>query len=134
MSRLATYDKHARVTHAIYEITFRHDYKIVNAIQEILITTNTSSHVLHLYSENKPSPMSEGVTDIRINTQPCKRNNLTTRYMRATKSNECLPFAMTITESDRVLPHPSVVFYMKTLPSSPWVARILSLLIICEVR
>jgi hypothetical protein len=32
MNRLATYAKHAKITHAIYEITSCHDYKIVNAI------------------------------------------------------------------------------------------------------
>jgi hypothetical protein len=45
MNRLAIYAKHAKVTHAIYEIRSCHDYKIVNAIQEILMTTITLSHV-----------------------------------------------------------------------------------------
>jgi hypothetical protein len=63
MSRLASYAKHARVTHAIYEIAFYHDYKIVNVIQEILITTITLPHVLRLHSENKPSPIYEGVAE-----------------------------------------------------------------------
>jgi hypothetical protein len=36
---------HAKVTHAIYEITSCHDYKILNVIHEILMTTITSSHV-----------------------------------------------------------------------------------------
>jgi hypothetical protein len=134
MCRLATYAKHAKVTHVVYEITFCHDYKIVNVIQEILITTITSSHVLHLHSENKPSPISEGVAEIQINSQPCKGNNLTTQHTRVTKENKWPPFAMTIKESGQVLPLPSVVFHVKTLPSSPWVARTLSLLIIHEVR
>jgi hypothetical protein len=122
MSRLATYVKHARVTHAIYEVTSCHDYKIVNVIQEILITTITSSHVLRLYSENKSWPMSEGITEIRINSQPCKGNNLTTWHTGATKANEWPHFAMTIKESGRVLPRPSVIFHVKTPPSSPWMA------------
>jgi hypothetical protein len=29
---------------------------------------------------NKPSPISEGVTEIRINNQPCKGINLTTQH------------------------------------------------------
>jgi hypothetical protein len=33
-SRLATYAKHAKVTHAINDITSCHEYKIVNVIQE----------------------------------------------------------------------------------------------------
>jgi hypothetical protein len=32
-SRLATYANHANVTHAMYDITSCHDYKIVNVIQ-----------------------------------------------------------------------------------------------------
>jgi hypothetical protein len=40
-SRLATYANHAIVTHAVYEITFCHDYKIVNAIQVYTIQTIT---------------------------------------------------------------------------------------------
>jgi hypothetical protein len=31
-----------------------------------------------LDSANKPSPISEGVTEIQINSQPCKGINLTT--------------------------------------------------------
>jgi hypothetical protein len=56
VNRLATYAKHAKVTHTIYEITYCHDYKIVNAIQESSTVTMTSSHVLRLSSENKPHP------------------------------------------------------------------------------
>jgi hypothetical protein len=134
MSRLATYAKHARVTHAIYEITICHDYKIVNVIQEILTTTIASSHVLRLHSQNKPSAISEGVTEIRTNHQLCKGNNLTTRHMRAMKLNDWPPFTMTIKESGWVLPCPSAVFHAKTLPSSLWLDRTLSLLIIYEAR
>jgi hypothetical protein len=53
-SRLTTYAKHVNVAHAMHKITSNHDYKIVNAIQEIQMTTVTSSHVLHLSSGNKP--------------------------------------------------------------------------------
>jgi hypothetical protein len=63
---------------------------------------------------------------IRINSQPCKGNNLTTQHSRATKANEWPPFAMTIKESGRVLPHLSAIFHVKSLTSSPWVARTLS--------
>jgi hypothetical protein len=79
-SRLATYANHASVTHAVYEITFFHDYKIVNVIQENIIQTISMSHVLRLNTVNKPSSISEDVTDIRINSQSCKGNNLTTRH------------------------------------------------------
>jgi hypothetical protein len=61
--------------------------------------TITTLGVLRLNAANKLSSISEDVTEIRINSQPFKENNLTTRYMRATKANEWLPFAMTIKES-----------------------------------
>jgi type IV secretory pathway VirB3-like protein len=37
-SRLATYANHAIVTHAVYKITFCHDYKIVNVIKKYIVT------------------------------------------------------------------------------------------------
>jgi hypothetical protein len=128
-SRLATY-----ANHAVYEITFCHDYKIVNAIQVYTVQTITTSGVLRLNAVNKLSSISEDVAEIRINNQPYKGNNLTTWHTRATKANEWPPFTMTIKESGRVLPHPSVVFHAKTLRGSMWVARTTSLLIICETR
>jgi hypothetical protein len=133
-SRLATYANHAIVTHVVYEITFFHDYKIVNAIQVYTMQTITMSSVLRLNAANKPSSISKDVTEIRINSQPCKGNYLTTRHMREMKANVWPPFAMTIKESGWVIPRPSVVFHAKTSRASPWVARTLSLLIICEAR
>jgi hypothetical protein len=37
--------------------------------------------ILRLNTVNKPSPMPEDVTKIRINNQPCKGINLTTRHV-----------------------------------------------------
>jgi hypothetical protein len=65
-SRLATYANHAKVTHAVHEVTFFHDYKIVNVIQEYMMQTITTSYVLRLNTVNKPSSISEDVTEIRI--------------------------------------------------------------------
>jgi hypothetical protein len=48
------------------------------------------------------SPISEGVTEIRINSHLARENNLTTQHTRATKANEWSPFAMTIKESGQV--------------------------------
>jgi hypothetical protein len=124
MNRLATYANRAIVTHAVY----------VNVIQDYTIPTITTSDVLCLNASNKPSSISEDVTEIRINSQPCKGNKLTTRHTWATKANDWLPFTMTIKESGHVLSHPSVVFHAKTSRGSPWVAQTLSLLIICEAR
>jgi hypothetical protein len=75
---LATYANLAIVTHAVYEITFCHDYKIVNAIQVYTMQTITMSDVLHLNAVNKPSSISKDVVEIRINSQPCKGNNMRT--------------------------------------------------------
>jgi hypothetical protein len=42
--------------------------------------------ILHLNTANKPSPMSEGVADNRINNQPYKGINLTTRHTQAPRA------------------------------------------------
>jgi hypothetical protein len=65
-SRLATYANHAIVTHAVYEIIFFHDYKIVNAIQVYTMQIITTSNILPLNVVNKPSSISEDVVEIRI--------------------------------------------------------------------
>jgi hypothetical protein len=43
--------------------------------------------LLRLDSASKPSPNFMGVTEIRIDIQPCKENNLTTRHTQATKAS-----------------------------------------------
>jgi hypothetical protein len=65
-SRLATHANHAIVTHAVYEITFFHDYKIVNAIQVYTMQIITTSNILPLNVVNKSSSISEDVVEIRI--------------------------------------------------------------------
>jgi hypothetical protein len=127
--RLAIYANHAG-----YDLTFFHDYKIVNAIQEYIMQTITTSHILRLNAVKNPSSISEDVTEIRINSQPCKGNNLTTRHTSATKANVWPPFTMTIKESGRILPRLSAIFHVKTSRGSPWVTRTLSLLNIREAR
>jgi hypothetical protein len=42
--------------------------------------------ILRLDSVNKPSPMSEGVMEIQINSQTCKSINLTTRHTQARRA------------------------------------------------
>jgi hypothetical protein len=107
-------------THGVYEITFCHDYKIVNVILVYTMQTITMSGVsLCLNAVNKPPSRSEDVMAIRINSQPCKGNNLTTQHMRATKANEWPPFTMTIKGSVWVLPRSSVVFHTK----ASWAVR-----------
>jgi hypothetical protein len=75
--------------------------------------TITMSHVLCLNAVNKPSSISENVTEIQINSQSCKGNNLTTQHISTMKANEWPPFVMTIKESVRVLPRSSAVFHVK---------------------
>jgi hypothetical protein len=42
--------------------------------------------ILCLDAVNKPSPISEGVVEIRINSQPCKGINITTRHTQARRA------------------------------------------------
>jgi hypothetical protein len=42
--------------------------------------------ILRLDAVKKPSPMFEGVAEIRINNQPCKGINLTTQYTQARRA------------------------------------------------
>jgi hypothetical protein len=49
--------------------------------------------LLRLNTANKSSPISEGVIEIRINNQPCKGINLTTRYTQAQRHHVWQPFA-----------------------------------------
>jgi hypothetical protein len=80
MSRLATYAKHTKVTHAIYDVTSCNDYKIVNIVHSPhnnypYRLTSTFEH------SEQASPISEGVAEIRINSHLPRENNLTTRHM-----------------------------------------------------
>jgi hypothetical protein len=62
-NRLATYAKHARVTHVIYDIASCHDYKIVNVIQEY--SMQPSHHLMSTFQcSEQASPISEGVAEI----------------------------------------------------------------------
>jgi hypothetical protein len=72
-------------------IIISHDYNVVidpyiyhHIIMKLII--------LRLNTANKPSPMSEGVTEIRINNQPCKGINLTTRHTQAQRHHAWQPF------------------------------------------
>jgi hypothetical protein len=79
-SRLSTYDKHAKVTHALYDITSCHDYKIVNVIHNP--HNNHPHHLMSMFEHSEQaSPISEGFTEIRINSHLARENNLTTRHM-----------------------------------------------------
>jgi hypothetical protein len=82
--------------------------------------------LLRLNTANKPPPISEGVVEIRINSQPCKGINLTTQHTQAQRA----PWVSTIHDVTKkpgqVLPHPSAVFHAYASADTSWVARTLS--------
>jgi hypothetical protein len=82
--------------------------------------------ILHWNIANKTSPISEGVTEIRINSQPCKGINLTTRHTQA----RWAPWVATIHDVTKklvwVLPCPGAVFHAYASVDTPWVAPTLS--------
>jgi hypothetical protein len=82
--------------------------------------------ILRLDSANKPSPMSKGVTEIQINSQPCKGINLTTRHMQARRVPWVTIIHDVTKKPGQVLHRPSVVFDVYALADTPWVARTLS--------
>jgi hypothetical protein len=79
--------------------------------------------ILSLDSVNEPSPMYEGVVQIRINSQPCKGINLTTQHTWATKAARVATVHYVVKESGRVVPHPSVIFHAYASVYTLWVAR-----------
>jgi hypothetical protein len=79
--------------------------------------------LLRLNTTNKPSPISEGVTEIRINNQPYKGINLTTRHTQAQRTPRVATVHDTVKESGRVLPYPSAVFHVYASTNTLWVAR-----------
>jgi hypothetical protein len=74
------------------------------------------------------SPISEGVIEILINSHLAREITCQHDTRGPQRQHECPPFTMTIKELSQVLPRPNVVFHMKTLMGSLWVARTLSLL------
>jgi hypothetical protein len=106
-------------------INISHDYKVVinpysyhHIIMQLII--------LHLDSANKPSPMSDGVTENRISSQPCKGINLTIWHMQVRRAPWVATIHDVIKKSGRVLPCPSVVFHVYASTGTPGVARTLS--------
>jgi hypothetical protein len=82
--------------------------------------------ILRLDSANKPSPMSKDVTEIRINSQPCKSINLTTWHTQAQRAPRVAIIHDMTKKPSRVLPHPSAIFHAYASADTPWVARTLS--------
>jgi hypothetical protein len=79
-----------------------------------------------LDSVNKPSPMSEGVVEIRINSQPCMGINLTTRHTWAMEATRVATIHDEAKKLSLVQSGPSAVFHTHTSMDTPWVAWTLS--------
>jgi predicted DCC family thiol-disulfide oxidoreductase YuxK len=82
--------------------------------------------LLRLNTVNKSSPISEGVTEIRINSQPCKGINLTKQHTQARRDPRVVTVHDAVKESGRVLPRSNAIFHTYALTDTPWVARTLS--------
>jgi hypothetical protein len=106
-------------------IIINHDYNVVmdpfsyhHIIMKLII--------LRLNTTNKLSPMSEGVAEIRINNQPCKGINLTTRHMQARRAPRVATVHDAVREMIRVHLTLVHVFHAYASVDTPWVAHALS--------
>jgi hypothetical protein len=79
-----------------------------------------------LNTANKPSPMSEGVTEIRINNQPYKGINLTTRHTRAQRAPRVATIHDEVKETIRAQLTLVHVFHTYASTDTAWVAHALS--------
>jgi hypothetical protein len=82
--------------------------------------------ILCLNTANKPSPMPEGVAEIRINNQPCKGINLTTRHAQARRAPRVAIVHDAIKETIRAHLTLVHVFHAYASANTPWVAHALS--------
>jgi hypothetical protein len=82
--------------------------------------------ILHFGATNKPSPMSEGVAKIRINSQPCKGINLTTRHTQARRAPRVARIHNEVKETIRAHLTLVHVFHAYASADTPWVAHALS--------
>jgi hypothetical protein len=82
--------------------------------------------ILRLNTTNKPSPMFEDVTEIRINNQPYKGINLITRHTQAWR----IPWVATIHDevNETIRAHLTLVhiFHAYVSMDTPWMAHALS--------
>jgi hypothetical protein len=82
--------------------------------------------ILCFDSANKPSPISEGVTEIQINSQPGKGINLTKRHTQAQRA----PRVATVNDvvKETIMAHLTLVhvFHAYASADTLWVAHVLS--------
>jgi hypothetical protein len=89
--------------------------------------------LLRLGAANKPSPISEGVIEIRINSQSWKGINLTTQHTRAKRTPQVAIVHDAVKKMIRAHLTLVHVFHMNASTDNPWVAHALSLVGIHEV-
>jgi hypothetical protein len=82
--------------------------------------------ILCLNTANKPSLISESVAEIRINSQPCKGINLTTRHTPAQRAPRVATIHDEVKETIRAHLTLVHVFHAYALADTPWVAHALS--------
>jgi hypothetical protein len=82
--------------------------------------------LLCLGAVNKPALISESVTEIRINNQPCKGINLTTQHTQAQRAPRVATIHAEVKET--IWAHLSLVhvFHVYALADTRWVAHALS--------
>jgi hypothetical protein len=82
--------------------------------------------ILCLGAVNKPSPISKGVAEIRINSQTCKGINLTTRHMQARRAPQVVTVHDAVKETIKAHLTLVHVFHMYASVDTSWVAYALS--------
>jgi hypothetical protein len=82
--------------------------------------------LLRLDAANKPSPISEGVTEIQINNQPCKGINLTTRHTQARRASRVATIHDEVKEMIRAHLTLVHVFHAYASADTQWMAHALS--------
>jgi hypothetical protein len=123
MRRFAFYSKHAKVSkqHWLtwtmstwWSSSYSYHHKSMKLI------------ILRLNTANKPSSLSEGVTRIRINNQPCKGINLTTWHTQARRTPQVATIHDEVKEMIRAHLALVHVFHAYASTDTPWVAYALS--------
>jgi hypothetical protein len=82
--------------------------------------------ILRLDLANKPSLISESVVEIRINNQPCKGMNLTTRHTQARRAPWVAIIHYEVKEMIRAHLNLVHVFHVYASADTPWVVHALS--------
>jgi hypothetical protein len=82
--------------------------------------------LLRLNTANKPSPMSKGVTEIRINNQSWKGINLTTRHMQARRAPRVATVHDAVKKMIRVHLTLVHIFHAYSSVDTSWLAHALS--------